>query len=290
MARVGAVNGLAAAVWGGALLAGCSSSKATPAPPTGPVDGGGLDATAAPVTDGATPPPSDANGTITTGDTGTRATACTGGPFVAFTGAVATLDVSGATQPLAGATIGFTSCAGFYITTDASGKASTQLTQGVALSPIYNGGPTFLATIGAELPATSDVSASATLFGLDVAPAIPGFQQDGGNAATIAISLQADPAATAPCSDVSGVTLTVTGHSEAVVSYANAGWPANPSATTTAPSTGPYVFLNGVQGAPKVAVTGSKSGCAVKLVSGSQTGSFLLVPGSVTVGVATVTN
>ena len=120
-----------------------------------------------------------------------------------------------------------------------------------------------------------------------MSPAIPGFVQDGGNAPTIAISLVADPSAATPCNDPSGVTLAVTGHSEAVVSYAGAGWPSDPTVTTT-PGSGTYVFIGGVEGATKVALTGAKTGCSVKLATASQTGSFLLVPGSVTVGVATV--
>jgi hypothetical protein len=250
---------------------------------------GGLDATSPPPTDGAPPPPDDANGMNNPGDTGTKETACTAGPFFAFAATLTALDVSGATQPLAGAKIGFTTCPGFLLTTDQAGKAATQITQGLALSPIYSGGASLISSIGAEIPATADTSTTATLFGLDVASAIPGFVQDGGNAATIAISLQADPAATAPCNDTSGVTLAVTGHTEASVSYANPGWPANPSVTTTA-STGPYVFVGGIQGATKVAVTGAKSGCTVTLVSAAQTGKFLLVPASVTVGVATLSN
>ena len=269
-------------------LVGCSSNTNKGATPPPDADGG-LDASSPPVTDGSPPPAGDANGVVTPGDSGTKQTTCTASPFFAFAGTVANLDVSGATQPLAGATIGFSTCPGFVITTDATGKASTQITQGLRLSPIYGGGASFIAGIGAEIPASGDTATAVTLFGLDVAPVIPGFQQDGGNAEAIAISLQADPAAAAPCNDASGVTLAVTGHPEAVVSYANAGWPANPSVTTTA-STGPYVFVSGIVGASKVTLTGTKAGCSVSLVTAAQTGTFLLVPASVTVGVAAVSN
>jgi hypothetical protein len=283
------VNRLVAAVvvMACSTLVACSSSKATPSPPVTTTDSG-LDATSPPVMDGAVPP-ADANGMTNPGDTGTKETACTAGPFYAFAATLTALDASGTTQPLGGAKIGFTTCPGFLLTTDGTGKAATQITQGLALSPIFSGGASLISGVGAEIPATGDVSIGATLFGLDVAPAIPGFGQDGGNAPVIAISLQADPAATAPCNDTTGVTLAVSGHAEATVSYANAGWPANPAVTTTS-STGPYVFLGGIQGATKVAVTGAKFGCTVTLATSAQTGKFLLVPSSVTVGVATVSN
>ena len=73
------------------------------------------------------------------------------------------------------------------------------------------------------------------------------------------------------------------------MSYANPSWPANPATTTTS-STGPYVFINGIAGASKVALTGAKSGCTVNMVTSSQTGNFLLLSGGVTIGAATVTN
>jgi hypothetical protein len=222
-------------------------------------------------------------------DTGTKQTTCTQAPFFAFGGTLTALSASGAMQPLAGGRIGFSTCPGYWITTDASGKASTQITQNNPLSPIYSGGASYLSAIGAEVPATGDIAVSATIFGLDVAPVIPGFQADGGEAATIGVTLESDPAATAPCNDTSGVTLAVTGHPEAVVSYANPAWPATPGVTTTS-STGPYVFLNGIQGATKVVVTGAKTGCTVKLATATQTGNFLLVASSVTVGTATITN
>jgi hypothetical protein len=270
-----------------AMLAGCSSNKGSTPPPAGAADGG-LDGSTPPVTDGSAPPTPDATGVVSP-DSGTKQTSCIGEPFFTFAATVAVLDVSGATQPLAGAKIGFTSCPGFEITTDATGKASTQITQNRPLSPIYSGGASIIAGIGAEIPASADTAPAVTLFGFDVTSTIPGFEQDGGNAPTIAITLQADPAATAPCNDASGVTLAVSGHAEAVVSYANPGWPSNPSVTTTA-STGPYVFVNGIVGASKVTLTGTKAGCSVKLATAAQTGTFLLVPGSVTVGVAAVTN
>ena len=50
------------------------------------------------------------------------------------------------------------------------------------------------------------------------------------------------------------------------------------------------MFINGIQGASKVALTGTLGGCAVTLVSASQTGNFQLVPGAITFGYATVAN
>jgi hypothetical protein len=271
----------------GALVAGCSSNNATPTP-AGPAADAGADASIPPASDASTPP-SDSGGTVTPDDGDIKATACTAAPFVDFTATLTALDVSGSTQPLAGAKVGFSTCTGFYVTTGATGSVSTQLTQGIPASPFYNDGTTTIGAIGAEIPATGNVAPAVTLFNYDVTPSIPGFQQDGGNQATIAIVIQVDPAATAPCNTVSGVTLSVTGHPEAVVSYASTGWPGDTAVTTTS-STAPYAFINGVTGGGKVAVTGAMSGCSVKLVTESQTGNFQLLSGSVTIGLATVTN
>src|ERR1700721_2226035 len=68
-------------------------------------------------------------------------------PSVSFAATLSTLDIHGTTVPLAGATIGFSTCPGFVITTDATGAASTQLTEGIALSPLYSGGPTVIAAV-----------------------------------------------------------------------------------------------------------------------------------------------
>jgi hypothetical protein len=271
-------------------LVACSSNGTTPIPGGG--DGGAdasLDAGIPETGTDSSTSQTDANGMVTP-DGDVKATACTAPPFVSFKATVSVLDLSGTTQPLAGAQVGFSSCPGFYVTTDSTGTAATQITEGIALSPIYSDGTTIIGALGAEVPATGDVAPAVAVFAQNVSPSIPGFEQDGGNAATIAILIAVDPSATAPCNDVTGVTLAVTGHTEAVVSYGNPSWPTNPAAPATAPSTGVYVFINGITGASKVAVTGTKSGCTVNLATASQTGSFLLLPGGVTLGLATVTN
>jgi hypothetical protein len=272
----------------GSLVA-CSSSKETTPPPAGTAADAGSDATTTPVPDGSTPTPVESGTADASKDPNPPATACTAPPFINFSTTLTLLDVSGSMEPLAGATVGFSSCPGFDVTTNTGGTAMAQLTQDISVSPIYGDGITALGSIGAEIPTTADVLQAVTIFASDVAPAIPGFQLDGGDAATIAILLQADPAATAPCNAVAGATLSVTGHPEAVVSYANPGWPANPAATT-APSTGPYVFINGITGASKVAVTGTMAGCAVNLATATQTGNFAVTTGALTIGLATITN
>jgi len=272
-----------------AACAACSSSGDTGGG-GGPKDSGGPETstTVPPVTDGSTTLPDDANGSVGTDDADPRATACTAPPFVTFNASLTTLDVGGTTAPAAGATIEFSTCTGYKITTGSNGSASTQITQSIPLSPIYSDGPGVISAIGAEIPATGDVSPAVALLDVDVTASIPGFAQDGGNAATIAVVLQTDPLAGAACDSVAGATLSVTGHPEAVVSYMGTAWPGDATVATSA--LGPYVFINGVQGADKVAITGAKAGCSVLIASGSQTGNFLLVPGSVTIGVATVTN
>jgi hypothetical protein len=280
------IAGIVTASW----VVACSSNGTTPI--LGGGDGGAdasLDAGSPGNGMDSSTSQTDANGMVSP-DGDVKATACTAAPFVNFKATVTVLDLSGGTQPLAGALVGFSTCPGFYVTTDSTGTAATQITEGIPISPIYDDGTTTIGALGAEAPATTDVAPAVAVFAQNVTPSIPGFEQDGGNAPTIAILIAVDPGATAPCNDVTGVTLSVTGHTEAVVSYGNPSWPTNPAAPTTAPSTGPYVFINGITGASKVAVTGTKNGCTVDLVTASQTGSFLLFPGGVTLGVATITN
>jgi hypothetical protein len=268
-----------------ALIA-CSSNKAT-TPSEGPTDAS-VDATT-PVhpADGG-PAPIDSGKGVDSADPNPPATACTASPFVSFAAALSIVDLAGTTQALSGAKIGFSSCPGFYVTTDSTGAASTQLTEGIAVTPLFEDGPAIVGAIGAQLSAKSDASLAVTLFASDVAPFIPGFLE-AGSQATIAVVLQTDPSATAPCNDATGVTLAVTGHPEAVVSYGGPGWPSNPTVTTTS-STGTYVFINGVSGAESVTVTGAKTGCTVQLATAPQTGTFPLLSGSVTIGTATVSN
>jgi hypothetical protein len=267
-------------------LTSCSSNKAT-TPYDGPADAS-VDATTPAHPADAGSPPVDSGKTADSADPNPPATACTASPFVSFAATLSIVDLAGTTQALSGAKIGFTSCPGFYVTTDSTGAASTQLTQNVAVTPLFEDGTAIVGSIGAQLSATSDASLAVTVFASDVAPAIPAFL-DAGSQATIAVVLAADPSATAPCNDTTGVTLAVTGHPEAVVSYAGTGWPSNPAVTTTS-STGTYVFINGVSGASSVVVTGAKSGCTVRLAAAPQTGTFALLSGSVTIGSATVSN
>jgi hypothetical protein len=114
---------------------------------------------------------------------------------------------------------------------------------------------------------------------------------DGGEAAVIEVVLAVDAAATAPCDTTTGVTLTVTGHPEATVSYMAAAWPTDTTvASTTASTDGTRAFISGVVGATKVQIAGTLSGCAVALVTASQTGNFPLLAGVITIGTATITN
>jgi hypothetical protein len=131
-----------------------------------------------------------------------------------------------------------------------------------------------------------------TLFTHATAAVIPGIE-DGGVAPIIAVQIVADAGATGACADVSGVTLSVTGHAEATTSYMGTGWPGDPKVASTTASVGPLAFLGGVQGgqgASKVTLAGTKTGCKVTFVSATQTGSFALVSGAITEATATLTN
>jgi len=233
----------------------------------------------------------DASGTVGS-EGGTKETACLAPPFVAFSTTLSVLNANGTSGSPQGLEIGFTTCAGFELTTGATGKASTQLTQGIAVTPLYTSSSNqVISMLGAEIPATGDVSTTLTVFDDEVTDSVPGLVQDGGEAAIVEVVLVADPTATGACASTSGVSLAITGHPEATVSYMAAAWPTDVNvASTTASADGTRAFIGGITGANKVQVTGTKSGCTVNLVTASQTGSFALVAGAITVGTATLTN
>jgi hypothetical protein len=277
----------------GTALCACSSNGGTtpvPVPDAG---------TGASIPDGSTSKSDDAGTTVAdasepSGDADQRATACTDPPYLPLTVTLNVLDVKGTLLPLAGATVGFSTCPGFDVTTDANGVASANISENVPVSPIYTDGVAILPAIGAELAtgggdAGGSIGLFVELFAEDMASAVPGFRGDAGDQATIAIELSPNSAATGACAGVSGVTFAVTGHPEAIVSYTVNGWPSDPTLGTS--SSGAWVFVNGVVGASRVAITATKPGCTVSLSEiNSQSGSFLLVPESITYGVAGIDN
>jgi hypothetical protein len=241
-------------------------------------DGGGADTSQ--------PPPAD-SGPIN-GDENPPASACTAPPFVNFATTVSEFGGTYTIGPAAGATVQFSSCAGFEITAGSDGKALTKITKGIALSPIYAAAPAAVSEIGAEIPATSDVDITALLIQQSAIDRIPQYD---GTAPTILLQIVAE--GTAPCDAVSGVTIAATGHPEMVAHYMNATWPTDKTVGSNTQSVGPYAFFSGVVfdgGSKIVSLTGTKTGCQVKLVTASQTGRFALVPSSITFGRATVTN
>ena len=238
------------------------------------------EASTGPAADSGTGPSSDANT-----DDAPRATGCTAPPFVSFAGTVSEITSTLAVQPLGGATIGFTSCSGFVVTTDATGGASTQVTQNVAFSPLFSSGSTINA-IGAELSGVGAADVRVTLPRADVSDVIPEYD---GAAPSFAIVLEAN-GQTAPCNAIDGVALAVTNHPEAVARYMAASWPSDKKPTTGAVSVGSYVFFTGLKTGLTVEVTGTKAGCAISTLIGSQTGRFSLVSGLVTIGRAVVSD
>src|SRR5439155_20249783 len=131
-------------------------------------------------------------------------TACPAPPFVAFTAHLREITASGSEQPLAGANVGFTSCAGFTLTTDPSGVASTQVTQGIAYSPLFSA-LGHINAIGAESPAASDADVTVSLPVSSASDIFPAFDK---NKPTLAIVLVAK-GTSAACKTVDGVTLQV---------------------------------------------------------------------------------
>ena len=282
------------AVYVGALLGssvleiGCSSSDKGTTPPPGAGDAGGDSSVGTTPVDASAPDAADSGGTVTPTDSGMRALTCTAAPFVNFGATLSLQALSGSPTPIGGATVGFTTCPGFLLTSDGSGKVSTQITQGIPIIPIYSATGA-VDGIGAEIPAGADVTESVALITHGAAAAVPGIQ-DGGDAPVLEVTIVADAAATGACADVTGVSLAVTGHTEAVTNYMSPNWPATAPPASTTSSAGPLVFISGITGASTVQLTGTKSGCKVSFTSASQTGKFPVLAGSITYGVATLQN
>jgi hypothetical protein len=220
------------------------------------------------------------------GDENPVETTCTAGPFVGFTADVTELHTNNTQLPVQGIQVGFTTCVGFHVATDANGHATSQMTKGLAYSPTYAGGD-ILGAVGAEVPGNADVHVTPLLIAQDDTAAVPGYDS---TAPTIAIHFVADPGAMGACQQIDGVSLQVTGHTEAVVNYMTTSWPTNPSPSSGTVSAGEYAFIVGIKNASVVQVTGTKAGCHVAFVTSSQTGNFALLNGAITMGVATVTN
>ncbi|HEY2515053.1 MAG TPA: hypothetical protein VGI39_29510 [Polyangiaceae bacterium] len=291
MRRTGLVAAFVGAFLGGALLGseiGCSSNNKGTPPLPGPGDAGDDSSVTPPQDASTTPDASDSGGSVTPTDSGMRALTCTAAPFVNFGATVSLQAASGGPTPVSGATVGFTTCPGFLLTSDGSGKVSTQITQNVPIIPIYSASGA-VDGIGAEIPAGADVNESVALITHGAAASVPGIT-DGGDAPVLEITIAADPAATGACADVTGVSLSVTGHTEAVVNYMSPNWPTTPGPASTTSSAGPLVFISGITGASSVQLTGTKTGCAVSFASASQTGRFPVLTGSITYGVATLQN
>jgi hypothetical protein len=282
-----------AAVRGGVIalsLVACASNDLKNGAPAATDGGGGnADATTPPQDSGPPPPPVDSGN----GDENPVETACTAAPFVNFAATLSVVAAGDAIGPANGASVQFTSCPGFQVAASADGKIFTKITKGIALSPFYAAAPAALTTVGAEIPATTDVDVTALLIAQSesVAPnsVIPEYD---GKTPTILLEIVAE-GTTAPCNAVDGVAITATGHQEMVAHYMKTGWPADKTVASNSASSGKYAFFSGVQldaGAAFVSLEGAKNGCQVKLVTAAQTGRFMLVQSAITVGRATVTN
>src|SRR6185437_15826464 len=197
-------------------LAACSSNSLQNGSTPGD-DGGGDDGSASSDDSGSAPPVD--SGKPGSGDENPIETACTAPPFVNFHSVVSMVGASGI-APLAGATVQFTTCVGFQITTAADGTALTQITKGLPVSPIYAAAPQAISAVGAEIPASTDVDIDALLVAQSAQGVVPQYD---GKTPTILLHLVAE--GTGACAQVDGVTIAATGHPEMVAHYMKAGWP-----------------------------------------------------------------
>jgi len=244
------VMGLAAC-----LMIGCGSSNETPAAQDSSVDTGERDT--APVT------------WVSDGRPISPVITCGPGPYVEFDltpypQIIAELSKRIVTDKLK---VSFSACPEVVAETDTEGYANYRLTIGKPNSIKFEGAG-FLPTRWYEMTPESYTREPTLLVVTDEAK-IPGHAADKG-----VILVDIGGASKGTCSSSDGVTLSVDGVPDAVVTYYSASRPYAPIVDATATSGSGIASIAGIAPGTKVTVKGTKTGCDVAL---------LAAPGSVTV-------
>ncbi len=187
---------------------------------------------------------------------------CGPGPYVEF-------DISPYTQIIAELSkkviddklkVSLSACPEVKAETDGEGFATYKLTVGQANS-IKLEGAGFLPTRWYEMTPQPYWRAPTLLIVSDEAK-IPGYGADKG-----VILVDIAGSATGACNNSEGVTLTVDGHPEAVVTYYGSAKPYAPMPGATATSSAGIASIEGVPPGTKVTIKGEKTGCNVALMA-----------------------
>jgi hypothetical protein len=253
-----------------AALGACSSSSSTSAsaPGTG-ADGGAASSS------GSSGSPDDAGGA----EAGpTAAIACGAPPFVNIGIVVRQISTGGGTgTPVDGVTLTSTLCPGASAITGADGAIAAQVTKGAPFFPRFQA-TNYATTLIAELKFDADKpDVEAPLPPALFTALVPGF----GPTKTAIIVGLSKGGGTGACDTLDGVTFTVTGHPEAVITYFTDD--AIPQifkgGVTTAAGRAAITEL--AAGAP-VSVAADKAGCTIDFARAPYTGRAALEPGALT--------
>lgn len=259
---------------------GCGDDDTTPTPSDAGVDASALDSGGA-----------DAggldSGSADAGDFDAGTVVCGGEPRVHATGRITSF--SAMDTGVVGAHLTADLCPGVDIVTDATGHFEADFAQGMA----FNGKITatgFLPERAGEQNLSADIVADAEMFPMVLSALLPHWGADRPTVLAIAVRGDQPPlpdgGVGGACDGVDGVTFSVTGHPEAVVTYYSGTTAPTPDASLTATGPNGVAEISGLAatapGAP-ITLTASKAGCStLSFVSYPFTGRFVLENGVLT--------
>lgn len=178
---------------------------------------------------------------------------------------------------LGNVTVLFSNCASKSFTTDATGALTVPLPIG---APLVGAFATTgrISTLSGELKLTADWSGAFTLLPTSFETSVPKWAADKGAVYVAIVST-----GLGACAAKDGVTFTIAGHPEAVVSYVSTTGPLAVDTTLTSTSTEGAAVISNVAGGVMYTISGSKPGCAVFTNDAPYTGNVPVVNGSLTV-------
>ncbi len=212
--------------------------------------------------------------------------ACGPAPWVTLGLTVDRFDLgSDGGTPLPGAVFAPSLCPGLQTTSDEAGGILGQISKGVP----------FTASLTAtnyipELTPEQVFDADSLVNHLEMLPTV--FQvllpQLTPQSTAILVSVELAPVDAGACSQVDGVSFSVSGHPEATVAYFSAGTVPQPVTGASATTTGGLAAITGLASGLVVSPVGTKNGCTVTFQHGNQTGRVAVANGFASLATAVV--
>jgi len=213
----------------------------------------------------------------------TQANACGPAPWVKVHVGVASYTTG---KPIVGATGTLDACSGLQLVSDDSGFFDVQITPGLGFDTRVEAAG-YIPTRGGQSSVSADLSlGSVALFPLGLMPLFPHLT----DSTPVLVAITVLPAGTMPnpadpCTQRDGVTFTVTGHPEAVVTYYG-GTPQKPmlDSTLTTTSVVGAAEISGLAAtsSPDIQLAVAKPGCEIAFASYPHTGKYALENGVLT--------